>query len=126
MGRTVSATAALFLALGVGLAAAGPADSDKKGEQQAVTASAPTAATSAPDVQTPSRSDAKVVVKERMMALGLTASEADAKVNALTQGDLQKLANNLNQVAMAGIQDRTLIIIAIILIVPSILLLMMI
>lgn len=127
MGRVITVTTALVFALGVGLAAQGPAGSDESREQQqAIATSDQTAVGAALDARASSASDARLLVKERMMALGLTASEADSKVNALTTGDLEKLANSLDQVAMAGVSDRTLIIIAVILIVPSVLLLLMI
>lgn len=65
-------------------------------------------------------------LKTRLMALGLTSTEAEARIAALTPGDLQKLAQNPEQVAMAGIKDTTLILIAVILVVPSLILLLMI
>ena len=73
-----------------------------------------------------SASDAAAVVTKRLMETGLTKDEASQRVRELTQADLQKLAEHPEQVAMAGIKDSTLIIIAVILIVPSVLLLLLI
>ncbi len=69
------------------------------------------------------RPDSNRVVKDRMVKLGLTPGEADNRVKALTDADLNKLAGSPESLEMAGIKDKTLIIIAAILILPSILLL---
>lgn len=67
----------------------------------------------------------KAAVRNRLVSLGLTLDEADRKIADLTPDDLQKLGASPEQVAMAGIKDRTLILIAVILIAPSILLLLL-
>jgi hypothetical protein len=68
----------------------------------------------------------EATLKARLVKLGLSPKEASEKIAALTPADLQKLGENPDQVAMAGIKDTTLILIAVILVVPSLLLLLMI
>jgi hypothetical protein len=68
--------------------------------------------------------DDAAVVKRKLTTLGLTEREAADRVAALTPADLEKLRQNPEQLQNAGIKDKTLIIIAVILIVPSILLLL--
>jgi len=63
------------------------------------------------------------VLAAKLVDLGLTAQEAEARVNQLTDRDVQQLAENPQQMGLGGIKDKTLIIIALILILPSILLL---
>ena len=67
----------------------------------------------------------KTAVRDRLVSLGLTLDEANSKIGNLTTADLQKLGANPEQVAMAGIEDKTLILIAVILIAPSIILLLL-
>ena len=67
---------------------------------------------------------AKVAVTARLLSLGLTPDEALVRVNALSEDDLQQLAARPEQLAMGAIEDKTLLIIAVILVVPSLLLLL--
>lgn len=63
-------------------------------------------------------------LKTRLIDLGLTSAEAEQKLSELTPADLAKLGQNPDQLAMAGIKDTTLILIAVILILPGLLLLL--
>jgi hypothetical protein len=67
--------------------------------------------------------EARAAVKQRLAKLGLTQEEADSRIQRLTDKDIQKLGSSPESIAMAGVKDRTLVIIALILILPSILLL---
>lgn len=109
MVRSIVITAVLLVGTGSGMAAEG---------------AAPRQEAAAPSTITQGRSHAEQVVTDRMVKLGLTAEEASLRVKSLTHADLQKLGATPEQVGMAGIKDKTLIIIAVILILPSILLLM--
>lgn len=74
----------------------------------------PTTDTSAP---TPPRA----ALSQQFVNLGLTDKEAEARVSQLTDAEVSQLVENPKQVGMGGIQDKTLIIIAVILIIPSVL-----
>jgi hypothetical protein len=63
-------------------------------------------------------------LRTRLVSLGLTVDEADTRIAALTAADLQKLEKNFDQVRMAGVKDSTLILIAVILILPGLIVLM--
>ncbi len=94
-------------------------------------ASAPLAASAAQEPGTPplqqSNVDAtRVLVIDRLVSLGLTQQEAGSRVSKLTNEDLAQLAAHPEHVAMGGVKDRTLIIIAVVLVIPSILLLLLI
>lgn len=69
--------------------------------------------------------DARAVVTERLVALGLDAEQARARVDALTEADLQQFAQHPQQLARGGVEDKTLITVAVILIIPSVLLLLL-
>ena len=104
--------------VGINPAIAGNEQNRKgKAATQAVTQSAATATPTTP------ADGPAVSVTKRLMDKGLSRVEAEKRVNQLTQSDLQKFADSPEQVEMGGIKDSTLIIIAVILIVPSILLL---
>lgn len=60
----------------------------------------------------------------KLVDLGYTPSEAQQRVNQLNDQEIGQLMANPDQVGVGGIQDKTLIIIAVILVLPSILLLM--
>ncbi len=69
--------------------------------------------------------NASVKVHARLMEVGLTSEDADSRLSLLSDSDIQKLAENPAQLAMGGIEDKTLILIAVILIAPSIILLLL-
>jgi hypothetical protein len=71
-------------------------------------------------------SAAREVVTERLLALGLDAEQARMRVDALTDDDLRLFAQHPQQLARGGVEDKTLITIAVILIIPSVLLLLLI
>lgn len=115
-------TLSLALVLGAGSAA----EAARASENQAAVAQAQ-AVDKQPIDPAPSVDERiESALRTRLVALGLTPAEADIRIAALTPGDLQKLAQNPEQVAMAGIKDTTLILIAVILVVPSLILLLMI
>ena len=60
---------------------------------------------------------------KQLVKLGLEEREAQSRVARLPLHEVQQLVENPKQLGMGGIQDRTLIIIALILIIPSVLLL---
>lgn len=66
---------------------------------------------------------ARAALTKQIVELGLTEKEARDRVAQLPYHEVRQLVEKPQQVGMGGIQDRTLIIIALILIVPSILLL---
>lgn len=66
---------------------------------------------------------ARTALTKQLVDLGLTEKEAASRVTQLPYEEVRQLVEKPNQVGMGGIQDRTLIIIALILIIPSILLL---
>ena len=65
----------------------------------------------------------RATLTRQLTNLGLTEKEAQARVSLLSDQEVKQLVENPNQVGMGGIRDKTLIIIAVILILPSILLL---
>lgn len=115
---------AISLALVIG-GAVGRVEAAGSGERQARGTHARAESAQSAAAMERSEEDAKLEVRNRLMSLGLTSVEADAKIASLTTGDLQKLGQNPEQIAMAGIKDTTLILIAVILVVPSLLLLLM-
>ena len=65
----------------------------------------------------------QLVVRDQLLALGLTESEAQVRLSALRPEDISVLARDPKLNGKGGVKDKTLIIIACILIIPSILLL---
>jgi hypothetical protein len=55
--------------------------------------------------------EAKALVTARLLELGLSPAEAQARVDALEVQDLQQLAANPEQLAMGGMEDKTLVLI---------------
>lgn len=66
---------------------------------------------------------ARTALSQQLVDLGLTQKEADSRVSKLADAEVVRLVENPKQVGLGGIKDKTLIIIAVILILPSILLL---
>lgn len=65
----------------------------------------------------------RAALSKKLVTLGLTPKEAESRVSQLTNQDIIQLTENPKQMGLGGIKDKTLIIIAVILILPSILLL---
>lgn len=126
MSKLVRSTFVILCTLVIGAGAVVPGESaEREAPTKQLTLQIETAAP-ALQVDKRTKEQTQTVVRNRLVALGLTLDEADRKVAALTPTDLEKLGANPEQVAMAGIEDRTLILIAVILIAPSILLLLLI
>jgi hypothetical protein len=110
----------LLSVLGVGLSAQADGPSvdgcDKHGPKTEAQATVAVNGQKGSEVQ-------KATVTERLMKVGMSRAQADQKVERLTASDIQKLADSPQSIERAGIKDRTLVIIALILILPSILLL---
>ena len=66
---------------------------------------------------------ARAALSRQLVDLGLTQKEADSRVSLLPEAEVVQLVENPKQLGMGGIKDKTLIIIAVILILPSVLLL---
>jgi hypothetical protein len=79
-----------------------------------------------PAAQPTTEQVARTALTERLVKLGLTQEESESRVRQLSNQEVIQLAEKPEQVGMGGIQDKTLIIIAVILIIPSVLLLLMI
>lgn len=75
---------------------------------------------------TPAQAHAAVrtALSQQLVELGLAQAEADARVALLQDEEVVRLVQDPKQVGMGGIKDKTLIIIAVILIIPSVILLL--
>lgn len=69
--------------------------------------------------------EVRQALTKQLVDLGLTEGEAGSRVAQLADQEIVQLVENPKQVGMGGIKDKTLIVIAVILILPSILLLAM-
>lgn len=63
----------------------------------------------------------QLVVRDQLLALGLTESETQVRLSALRPEDISVLAQNPKLNGKGGVKDKTLIIIAVILILPTLL-----
>jgi hypothetical protein len=90
----------------------------------------PSAVSAAPEVEGKFNvgSDQQVVREDlaaRLVRLGLSQEEATTRVGQLTADDLAVLADHPEQLAVGGVKDTTLIIIAGIIILPSLLIILL-
>lgn len=90
----------------------------------------PSAVSAAPEVggKFTVGSDQQVVREDlaaRLVRLGLSPEEATTRVSQLTADDLAVLADHPEQLAVGGVKDTTLIIIAGIIILPSLLIILL-